>query len=230
MVMTHTFTLSGLGEAPFSLVHPGDPKAQENQAFFCEHCGTGLKNRFFVKSADGKVSVVGIDCLNKTGDQGLMDGEKRLRRQLRQEERQAKTDAKVAQLEAEDRKKFGGKSREQVIAGLEGEIKDLKDRHYEVIYDHEATQALRFNNTSDFVNNMLQRAFDGESFSKGMMNALVDVLAKKKSGARKNSKAYKAALPDAEALISSLLVAIETHAEKVEALEGKIRDLKAHRE
>ena len=228
--MTHTFTLSGLGEAPFSLVHPNDPKAQENTAFFCEHCGTSLKNRFFVKSADGKVSVVGIDCLAKTGDQGLIDGEKRLRRQLRQEERQAKTDAKVAQLEAEDREKFGGKSREQVIEGLEAEIKDLKDRHYEVIFDHEATQVLNFNNSSDFVESMLQKAYKGESFSRGMVSALVDVLAKKKSGARKNSKAYKAVLPEAEALIGSICTAIEAHAEKVEALEVKVRDLRMHME
>lgn len=223
--MTHTFTLSGLGEAPFTIVHPNTPKARENTAFFCEHCGTGLKNRFFVKSADGKVSVVGIDCLSKTGDQGLIDAEKRLRRQLRHEEREAKIQASELERQAADREKFDGKTREEVIEGLREEVQDLRDALYEQVFDHEATVLLKRGSYSPFEQNMVEKASKGEAFSSGMLKILVEIFAKKKSGARKNSKAYKEALPEAQALADSYQALIENNAAEIEAIQTRIRDL-----
>lgn len=227
--MVHTFTLSGLGEAPFYLCHPNDPKARENTAFFCEHCGTGLKNRFFVKSADGKVSVVGIDCLQKTGDQGLIDAEKRLRRQIRQEEREAKVQANEQARQEADRQKFDGKTREEVIEDLRGEVQDLRDALYERVYDHEASRLLRSGNSSPFEKNMIEKAQNGEAFSNGMMNILVEIFAKKKSGSRKNSKAYKAVLPEAETLADAYQDMIQSHVDAIESLKERIRDLIANR-
>lgn len=223
--MTHTFTLSGLGEAPFTMVHPNTPKARENTAFFCEHCGTGLKNRFFVKSADGKVSVVGIDCLSKTGDQGLIDGEKRLRQQMRNEEREARVEAAEAARQAADREKFDGKTREEVIESLREEVQDLQDALYEQVFNHEATRLLKRGNYSPFEQNMVEKASKGEAFSSGMLRILVEIFAKKQSGARKNSKAYKEALPQAQALADSYQALIENNAEKIEAIQTRIRDL-----
>lgn len=228
--MTHTFTLSGLGQAPFSLVHPNDPKAQENTAFFCEHCGTGLKNRFFVKSSDGKVSVVGIDCLAKTGDQGLIDGEKRLRRQLRHESREEKIEVAQAEMDAADREKFDGKTRQEVIEDLRKELQDARDDHYEAVFMHEATKLLKRGNYTRFEQSVADRAVDGEAFSKGMLSILVEIFAKKTSGARKNSKAYKEALPEAQALADSFQALMVEHSAKVEVLKDRIRDLQMHQE
>jgi hypothetical protein len=109
----HTFSLSGLGDAPFKLCHPGDEDAKTSTAFFCEHCGTAIKNRYFVKSADGKVSVVGVDCLKKTGDAGLTDGVKRLRRQLRHEAREEQRSQADETRKANDRLHLNGKTREE---------------------------------------------------------------------------------------------------------------------
>lgn len=223
--MSHTFTLSGLGEAPFSLCHPNDPQARENTAFFCEHCGTGLKNRFFVKSKDGKVSVVGIDCLQKTGDQGLIDGEKRLRNQLRNEAREARINELTAQRKAQDRNRFDGKTREEVIEGLREEIQNLRDTLYENVFDHEATRVLKSGNRSPFEQSVIEKASKGETFSSGMLNILIEIFAKKQSGARKNSKAYKEALPEAQALADSYQSLLQAHTEQVEALKNQVRDL-----
>lgn len=220
--MIHTFTVSGLGEAPFSLCHPNALEARANTAFYCEHCGTTLKNRFFVKSNDGKVSVVGIDCLSKTGDQGLIDGEKRLRQKLRDEAREARVNAAMAEREAEDRQRFGGKSREEVIATLEAKIEALQSAHMEAVEAHPATDLLSLHG---FELAMTHRAYSGESFSKGMLSTLVSIFAKKKSGARKNSKAYKEALPEAQALAGDYQELILKHEKSVEQLRTQIRDL-----
>ena len=75
----HTFELSGLGKAPFRVVQPKQHASELGGVFWCQHCGTTIIHRHFVQSSDGKVSVVGIDCLKKTGDIGLVDGVKRPR-------------------------------------------------------------------------------------------------------------------------------------------------------
>lgn len=97
----HTFELSGLGKAPFKVVKPtAKQNLEHGQVFFCEHCGTTIKNRHFIKSADGKLSVVGIDCLKKTGDQGLLDGERRIRKEQRDLARMAAYEESKAKQEA----------------------------------------------------------------------------------------------------------------------------------
>lgn len=223
--MIHTFTQSGLGESPFSICHPNDPKARDNTAFFCEHCGTAIKNRFFVKSHDGKVSVVGIDCLKKTGDQGLIDGEKRLRQTLRSEAREAENIVRQAKQDAEDRERFEGKTREEMIAEMRTQIKNFRDSHHDDVYDHKATSLLLSDNRSRFEIEMIDKAIKGEKFSKGMMKVMSEILAKKKSGARKNSKAFNAVLPEMQELVASYQSLVEAHAEKVERIEDQVRDL-----
>lgn len=82
----HPFTTSGLGEAPFNFI------GVEEKLYYpcknldgsintsvppvaggvCDHCGTGIRYVYKIKSADGKVSGVGCDCINKTDDAKLV--------------------------------------------------------------------------------------------------------------------------------------------------------------
>src|SRR5690606_32284281 len=91
---------SGLGKAPFRYVgQPGKDATDKAGIFWCEHCGTTLKHRHFVRSSDGVLSIVGIDCLNKTGDAGLIDAQKADEHQQRLVQREE--DQKASQNERE---------------------------------------------------------------------------------------------------------------------------------
>jgi hypothetical protein len=220
---SHVFALSGLGDAPFSICHPGDPLARENTSFFCEHCGTTLKNRFFVKSADGKVSVVGVDCLKKTGDQGLVEGAKRIKQQIRAEKREQAAFEKRCAQESKEREVLGGFSRDEFIEDLQRQIEELSEAHIDVIEDHPVSAMLV---QKGFEAAMLERAKAGENFSKGMRNSLVSLIAKKKSDARKGSKAYKAALPESESLVDNFIAVVRDFEAQIEQLKARIRELR----
>lgn len=73
----HVFERAGLGRAPFRVVgyyescitHPdGTTQASGN----CIYCGTGIRWCCVIQSSDGNSFVVGSDCVNKTGDAGLI--------------------------------------------------------------------------------------------------------------------------------------------------------------
>jgi hypothetical protein len=87
----HTFTASGLGKAPFRFT------SVDEKPDGCRHCGAAIRNRFHIVSADGVHSVVGSTCIEKTGDQGLIDiarAEKNRRaRERAQAKRQVAIDA-----------------------------------------------------------------------------------------------------------------------------------------
>ena len=80
----HVFTRSNLGSAPFRCVgvfqqvgpivlSDGTQVGSPGQAMgVCAHCGTGIADCYQIKSADGKVFVVGSSCVEKTGDAGLI--------------------------------------------------------------------------------------------------------------------------------------------------------------
>lgn len=125
----HVFEISGLGKAPFSLSKPDET----NECFFCEHCGTILKNRYFIKSSDGKVSVVGVDCLNKTGDRGLIDSVKAEKRKKKEKDRLSNIENKIEERKKEisrnsekQEKKFLMKSKQSLTLSLKKVRKLLK--------------------------------------------------------------------------------------------------------
>jgi len=65
----HTFTNSGLGQAPFTCTGSIDAGTV---AKVCDHCGRGIRFVFNVTSADGKKSSVGSTCIEKSGDEGMI--------------------------------------------------------------------------------------------------------------------------------------------------------------
>lgn len=92
MSSVHKFESAGLGKAPFRCVGvseergprtvnmngvavqvgaPGQPMGT------CAYCGQGIAYCYQIQSADGKRFIVGSDCVEKTGDNGMIDLVKR---------------------------------------------------------------------------------------------------------------------------------------------------------
>ncbi len=73
----HPFEKAGLGKAPFQCVgftvkkYQACADAPVQPGDSCDFCGTGIMNVFEIQSADGRRFVVGIDCVEKTGDTSL---------------------------------------------------------------------------------------------------------------------------------------------------------------
>lgn len=219
----HVFTLSGLGEAPFKVIAP--PKEDScvltatSETFFCEHCGTMLKNRHFIKSSDNKTSVVGIDCLKKTGDEGLIAGHKRLVKEAAFAQREAQIEQNRILHESVQRERLGGKT-----------IAELKDCYAEIIseYKRHLESELRESYVgkvlaqSNFGQNMLIRAELMDHFTDNMVSAMTSIVVKAVSnGARKNSAAYNAALPVAESHVKAFFECLESRKELIDSLNSE---------
>lgn len=94
----HLFERAGLGKAPFQCVgyerkvYVACQGAPAQPGGTCDFCGAGIMDAFVIRSADAKRFVVGCDCVNKTGDSGLIKGYKSTPeyRKLQRERRQAK--------------------------------------------------------------------------------------------------------------------------------------------
>jgi hypothetical protein len=93
----HKFEAAGLGKAPFRFegceTRTATPSCP-NPSTSCDYCGTGIVNVFWIRSADGKRSKVGCDCIRKHGDSGLVkivsEAEAAKRREANAKRRQAK--------------------------------------------------------------------------------------------------------------------------------------------
>jgi len=212
--MSHTFELSGLGKAPFTIIHPKLNAFENDGVFWCEHCGTTIKNRNFVKSYDGKVSVVGIDCLEKTGDAGLIAGAKRIAKELRaakrEAERQAKWKAKQEELQAELSEKHGGRDLREVVAEMVERIDTIKSTFLETYYAGAIITSLRGTDFG-FKYDMAECFFNILPWNANQVAVIKEIAAKQVSGSRKESKAYLAAYAacskDVEELNAAMIAA-----------------------
>lgn len=74
----HKFERAGLGKAPFRYVgyefktYQACHGAPVQVGGSCDYCGVGICNMFYIESADGKRFKVGSNCVEKTGDAGLV--------------------------------------------------------------------------------------------------------------------------------------------------------------
>lgn len=74
----HTFERAGLGKAPFRCTgfqvkkFQAHPDAPVQPGASCAYCHTGIMQCFEITSRDGKKFEVGCDCVDKTGDRGLI--------------------------------------------------------------------------------------------------------------------------------------------------------------
>lgn len=219
----HTFEISGLGKAPFTIVEPKIHAIEKGCIFWCEHCGTQIKNRHFVKSADSKVSVVGIDCLKKTGDEGLIAGEKRIRKAAREAARTAEWEAKQAEREADERAANNGKTKAELIEELTAELDSRIRGFIESIEENKVILSLT---QMGFELDMQHQAFLVNPYSPGQLNVIKKIHTKKISNARANSKAFKEASVDGFAQVDELQQAIIDMKVSLEPLREKIMQLK----
>lgn len=104
----HVFERAGLGKAPFRFVgfyektYQACPGAPIQPGSTCDYCGQGIMICCEILSADGKRFKVGSDCVNKTGDRGLIRGYKQ-HPAVRERNRQARMRAdqrKIAEWNA----------------------------------------------------------------------------------------------------------------------------------
>lgn len=68
--LLHPFERSGFGSAPYTFVGYVEKVHVAGDAVkaggTCDHCGTGIRHCFKIRSADGKEFVVGSTCVTKT--------------------------------------------------------------------------------------------------------------------------------------------------------------------
>lgn len=219
---THTFELSGLGVAPFTIIDPRHHAIEKSGVFFCQHCGTIIKNQHFIKSSDNQISVVGIDCLKKTGDHGLIAGEKRIRQETRRLERENVRTAKLKALHAQERELNDGLTNWELIQEKRAEVDSQITRFIDFIEDHPIIELL---SDIGFEGDMKNHAFQVVPFSKGQLNAVLKIATKKLSGSRVNSKAYQAHLPKVSPLVDELQSLIVAKSEEIETIQQTIRDI-----
>lgn len=221
----HAFTLSGLGERPFSICSPTDPKAVENQCFFCEHCGTTLKNRFFVKSSDGKVSVIGIDCLQKTGDTGLISAVKKLQKEEKNQIRINQQIQNIKKSQAAEREFFSGLTREEFVSDLKRQANDLlgSEAYQDLILSSPVYKALsRSEGTFGGDMNDIALKAKASEYSTRMISIMISIVAKSISGSRKGLKHYNESLDTATTMVYEFLATVNAQAEKIKLIDDKI--------
>lgn len=83
----HCFEQNGLGQAPFTYLYCVDTG---RCSATCQHCGTGIRYKFFIRSADNQTFYVGSDCVMRSGDGGLINLVKREKNRMAKEKRDAK--------------------------------------------------------------------------------------------------------------------------------------------
>jgi hypothetical protein len=115
----HAFEKAGLGTAPFYCVGmceiPSPSLAEHNPDAYrvaladlprdlsigsCAFCGMCIKYNFIVKGATGRRFVVGCECVNRTGDAGLVSMVKQERKRVAAEKRAARNATAAAERRA----------------------------------------------------------------------------------------------------------------------------------
>lgn len=183
--IVHTFTESGLGESPFKLVSYYKSPVMSG----CAHCGTGIKHVFIIKSADGKNSKVGSECVKKTGDYGLIDTVKRLQRQerarLRREEQQLIADRKLE----DQRRVNGGLTDYELSQKKRSDEKDSYNAQLSLILPMVTDLAdFLMDHKAGFRDSVAMNLYIGDTMSDNMLNITYEILAKRCG--RKGSESY----------------------------------------
>lgn len=100
----HVFEKAGLGKAPFKVVGFTVEKYQACQGApiqvggSCDYCGTGIMNTYHIQSADGNTFKVGCECVNKTGDKGMIKRVQKMERDRKRKDRHAREAKRVNRM------------------------------------------------------------------------------------------------------------------------------------
>lgn len=219
----HTFQQSGLGQPPYNVIHPKQHAIEKGKMFWCEHCGTTIIHRHFIKSSDGKVSIVGIDCLKKTGDEGLVEGVKRLAREAKAQEREAQYAKAQEDRLSREMEANGGKTNAELAAEIDADIEERIRGFIIATEDHTVLKSLT---AIGFEMDMLHQMYLVKPYTPGQLSVIKKVHTKKVSKARVNSKAYKAAFEACANEVDDLQGKMTSMFEVLEALRSRSRELK----
>lgn len=105
--LIHIFEMANLGTGPFDFVGEYD-RGRDHTS--CDYCGTRIRYEQIISDSTGKTFKVGNECVNKTGDTGLVSKMK-----LAEKARKARQKAEklAAELEAQ-RQRNGGKTDQEL--------------------------------------------------------------------------------------------------------------------
>jgi hypothetical protein len=190
---THAFTKSGLGNAPFRVIgffaYAPSSLAEHNPTAYmaanreaseisrrlgvsggsCHHCGTALMNNYVIQSADGVNSVVGCDCVQKTGDAGIIRSVKALEKGRKAERSAARKAAEIAAY------------RKAARPGIQAQRKALLAEHGDTL---RAAWAFR---SEAFVRSILTQALSRGRLSEAQISAVERYLEQHATVAQRNA-------------------------------------------
>lgn len=110
-VDVHPFQRAGLGKAPFRVVGVAErvhviPGVLSKAGGSCHYCATGIRYAVIVRSADGHVFDVGLDCARKVDGEMYREARRAFReergREAREAEARSRAEEKIRREQAED--------------------------------------------------------------------------------------------------------------------------------
>lgn len=175
----------------------------------CDHCGTGIQHHFIIEDEDHVRFSVGSSCIEKLGQQDLVEScraaELNRQKQMRQDRLREKRERKNREYHEQlDRQRAlnGGLTDDQVL------MNKLIQREQELRVDYaQLTQPitqLLVRQGGGFCNQLGFEISIGRMPDTGARKIILEVMAKQTSRARKKSAAYESALKDVTALYESI--------------------------
>jgi len=235
----HVFENAGLGSAPFKFVGvysiPSPSLAEHNPTAYnnqlrmmppgygcgaCSYCGMPIMHNYLINSADGRKFAVGCDCVQKTGDAGLIDAAKAAKRKAEREAREAKREADRKSRLQSERDRNGGLTDWEVKEKRRAEEKAARDKLLEPIkkqLEPFAYYLERFQSSSGFCVSVAMDLRAGKLPKGRGLDILLDILAK--ASGRRNSKAYEAEYER----VSGIIYEVEAWLEDREDQDGEKR-------
>lgn len=208
-ILTHKFTDSGLGQAPFRIIgftenafNLGDGTTKAGGT--CDHCWTGIRWEVHIVSADGIRSKIGTDCARKVGDHKLTAKVKQEVNRRRREAAQAKREEKrLAELQAQRDRNNGLTDWEVTEAKLKAE-KIAADLAKQPIKDLLAPLADHLEDgRGGFRDSVAHSLRNGDLPTESGLNIATEILAK--AAGRRNSAAFNEEFIRIEAIFQQAL-------------------------
>lgn len=175
----------------------------------CDHCHTGIIHHHIIEDEDGKRFSVGSSCIAKLNQTELVTefqkAEKERKAQLRIErgiQRQMERNAAYELELDEQRKKNGGLTDHEVSLEERKKLESENDDKIRELSD--PIVALLKKAGGNFCYEMAKSMRNGSMPTGGAKRIVIEVMTKQHTNSRKNSKAYKEAYPEMEALFNSV--------------------------
>ena len=212
------YRLIGTWSAPCRSMLESNPAAYNNAMrakpecckWYCDHCGTPIEHHMIVVDSNGDHFSVGSDCSHKLNDARLStavkEAIKKRNRQKAQDKRAAERAAKAATYEAElddQRLRNGG------MTDYEKNVEKNKALRLALRADRHLAAAdiiaCLHREGGNFSQSMIESILAGSELRPTAIRIICEIMAKIRSGSRKNSKAYNAKYDDCSAELNEAM-------------------------